>query len=104
MKKNYIATIKRLTDVGDSGVKKWQTIGTINGLFMPLSEERRQIAINMGIIGKSYDFYIFSLDEDIQEADRAIINGKTYDVKGIKKYDIDSSLKHLEVLLEEKQD
>jgi len=102
VKKNKTATIKRLTPKEEgSSVKTWQEIGTINGLFMPLSEERAQIAVNIGIIGKGYDFYIFDIDEDIQESDRAIIDGIIYEVKGIKKYDVDSGLKHLEVLIEE---
>ena len=101
MKKNKTATIQRLSAFGGAGVKKWQEVGTINGLFMPLSEERGQIAVGMGIIGKGYDFYIFDITEDIQEADRVIIDEQTYEVKGIQKYDVDSGLAHLEVLLEE---
>lgn len=106
MRTNKTATITRLEEIAPgSSIKDWKAAGEIIGFFLPLSDEKRQIAAELGIIGKAFVFY--TTGTDIFETDRLVIdtgNGTdSFDVKGIKKYDVDSTLDHLEILLEERK-
>ena len=103
MKTNKVITIKRLTtDPLNANIKNWQEVGTASVLFLPLSNEMRQIAREQGIMGKAYNIYA-DVDTDIEETDRIVIDTLEYSVKGIKKYEGSQSVDHLEVLLEERK-
>jgi len=71
-------------------------------MFLPLSDERSQIAKAEGIIGKAYTIFA-ELLADIQETDRVVIDLLEYDVKGIKKYEGSHNVDHIKVLIEERK-
>jgi len=103
MKTNKEATIKRLeAEVANPNIKSWAEVGTIDVMFLPLSDERSQIARAEGIIGKAYTIFT-GLSADIKETDRVVIDTLEYDVKGIKKYEGSQAVDHLEVLIEERK-
>ena len=103
MKTNKTATIKRLeAEVANPNIKSWVEQGTIRVMFLPLSDERRQLAKAQGIVGKAYTLFA-EVAADIEETDRVIIDLLEYDVKGIKKYEGSKAVDHLEVLIEERK-
>jgi len=103
MKTNKTITIQRLeAEVANPNITSWQEVGTISGMFLPLSAEMNQLAQAQGIMGKAYNLYT-AVGADIQETDRAIIDGEIYEVKGIKKYEGSKGVDHLEVLIEQRK-
>ena len=103
MKTNKTATIKRLTtEPTNVNIKSWAEVGTISVMFLPLSDEKKQLAKAEGIIGKAYTLFA-EVSADIQETDRAVIDTLEYDVKGIKKYEGSKAVDHLEILVEERK-
>ena len=103
MKTNKEATIKRLeAEVANPNIKSWNEVGIIQVMFLPLSDDRIQMAKAEGIIGKAYTIFADS-GVDIQETDRVVIDSLEYDVRGIKKYEGSLSVDHLEVLIEERK-
>jgi len=100
MKQNKSVIIKRLTATTNVNVKDWQEIETIEGMFLPLSDERQQIAQAEGIIGQAYNLYV-AVGTDIQATDRLEIDSKTYDVRGVQKFEGSQSVDHIKLLLEE---
>jgi len=103
MKTNKDAIIKRLeAEIANLNIKSWVEKETIRVMFLPLSDERRQIALTEGIIGKAYILFA-ELAANIQETDRVIIDALEYDVKGIKKYEGSHAVDHLEILIEERK-
>lgn len=103
MKTNKTATIKRMeAEVANPNIKSWVEKGTIEVMFLPLSDERIQIAKAEGIIGKAYTLFA-DVAADVQETDRVVIDTLEYDVRGIKKYEGSTAVDHLEVLIEERK-
>ena len=102
MKINKMAVIKRLTTTTNPNIKEWTEVGTVEGMFLPLSMEKSQIAKAEGIIGKAYTFFV-DLTADIQEMDRLIIDELEYSVKGIKKYEGSQAVDHSKILLEQRK-
>lgn len=103
MRTNKTAIVTRLKEkTAGSSVKDWKAAGEVTGMFLPLNDERKQLATEQGIIGKAFVFYT-EKSADIQETDRLTIDTIIYEVKGIKKYDVGSTLDHLEILLEERK-
>lgn len=102
MKTNKTVTIQRLTvDKINKNIKKWQEVGTENVFIMPLSDEMVAIAGEQGIFGQSYQIFA-KPDSDIKQTDRLIIDGETFEVKGIKKYEGSNGVDHCEILVEKK--
>jgi len=100
---NKEATIKRLAaEVANPNIKSWLEVGTIQVMFLPLSDEKRQIAKAEGIVGKAYRLFA-EVSADIQESDRVVIDTLEYDVKGIKKYEGSHNVDHIEILIEERK-
>lgn len=103
MRTNKTAKIKRLeAEAENPNIQSWVEKGTEQVFFIPLSDERRQLARAEGIIGKAYEMWM-RVGADILETDRVEINEIEYDVKGIKKYEGSYSSDHLEVLIEERK-
>ena len=104
MKTNNTATITRLqVEVANPNIESWTSLGTINVMFLPLSDQMRQIAVAQGITGKAYKLFA-EASEDIQATDRVTIDSTEYDVRGIKKYEgSKTGIDHLEILIEERE-
>jgi len=104
MKTNNTATITRLqAEVANPNIESWTSLGTINVMFLPLSDQMRQIAVAQGIVGKAHKLFT-GVSEDIQATDRVTIDSIEYDVRGIKKYEgSQTGIDHLEILIEERQ-
>ena len=104
MKTNNVATITRLqAEVANPNIDSWTSLGTIDVMFLPLSDQMKQIAAAQGIVGKAYQLFAEE-SSDIEATDRVTIDSIEYDVRGIKKYEgSQTGIDHLEILIEERQ-
>ena len=104
MKTNNTANITRLqAEVANPNIESWTSLGTISVMFLPLSDQAKQVAVAQGIIGKAYKLFA-DVSEDIQATDRVTIDSVEYDVRGIKKYEgSQTGIDHLEILIEERE-
>jgi len=90
--------VRHLSDEG--GNKEGYPVAadlTTTGFLAPLSAE--DVALSEGQYSKEHK--LLTPIVDIRESDKLVINGTSYKVSGIKKFDFGSSNDHLELIIHE---
>jgi len=87
-----VATISRMTDIGDGKQSLQNVFEDIPCHVQPLDDSFGETF--EGSFGK--DFLMFTYSRDIQQGDRATIDGEEYKVMSIERYKFLKRVRHME--------